>query len=112
MADRHDLILEADGTFGSDGSWSSDWIDSAGVYQVRVVATGEEAVSGTTVWDGHASVDQTSDLSAGWTFADTVMLDGTSSSVQGDALIGARYFRVRVTGGSSGDPFHVSVRVI
>lgn len=94
MARRVDLLVEADTTLDGSGTYASDWIDTSGVYTVRVVSNlpGETYVV--------QSADQTNALAS--TLANGV-----------DVPITARYLRVEVGAPSQANAdYRVTIRSV
>lgn len=100
MAQRTDLVAEIDTTLDGSGDYTGPWIDSAGIFRLRVANTG----SGVRIEESN---DQTN----------TVQVNTVEVSSEGlpyaqeEISITARYFRVR----GYGDPnaaLHASVRVV
>ena len=94
---RNDLVLEFSGNLDANGSYISDWLDSADINSVRVAAT-NSAVNIETSTDTVNSVG--------------LQYTGTNAPVTDERFIAARYFRVVVGLGSSWSnaAFAVSVR--
>lgn len=99
MAQRTDLVAEIETTLDGSGDYTGPWIDSAGIFKVRVVNVG----SGIRI---EQSNDQTN----------AVQISTVDVGVEGpyrheEIAITARYFRVRGYGDANA-PLHAAVRVV
>lgn len=101
MANRIDLPWEVEGAVlagPNTGEYLSDWLDSSGVFKVRVMVSGSTGASG----NHGVSVSIQQSINA-------VDVIATSGSVESE--ITARYWRVRATGYPE-DTFSGTARVL
>lgn len=100
MAQRTDLIAEIDTTLDGSGDYTGSWLDSGGIFLIRVVNTG----SGVRIEESNNQTDvvqvNTSEVAA----------EGLPWA-QEEMSLTARYFRVRGYGDANA-ALHVAVRVI
>jgi len=100
MSQRADLIAEIDTTLDGSGDYTGSWLDSAGIFKVRVVNTG----SGVKIEESNnqsdiVQVNTVAIASEGLPYA------------QEEIALTARYFRVRGYGDASA-ALHAAVRAI
>lgn len=98
MAARRDLVLEVDTTLDGSGTYTSAWLDSSDIFDVRALIFFSGSPAPTSALE--ESNDQTNSYSG------NTLTSGTSAPVTG------RYFRLHVTGGGAGATYRAVVRTI
>jgi hypothetical protein len=100
MAQRTDLVAEIDTTLDGTGDYTGPWIDSAGIFLIRIVNVG----SGIRIEESN---DQTNTVQI-----NTVEIAGEGLPyAQEEIAITARYFRVMGYGDPNA-PLHAAVRIV
>lgn len=95
MARRGDLLVEVNSTLDGSGDYTGDWIDSSGIFTIRVLATTAGVNPG---------IQQTADQV--YIFSDTL-----GAGYQ-EYPITARYFRLYMDGGTPNAAFRAIVRAV